>query len=74
MFPVQRFKSTNAELLGLLAIIGALALPALMIVQIVKQGTADTVERAAWWLPFVLEEVFFLLVLAAAWRLGRRRR
>ncbi len=72
MFPLQRFKATNAETLGIFAIIGALAVPALMIEQIVTGGAAGTVERAGWWPRFVFAEVFFLLVLAAAWRLRRR--
>ena len=73
MFPVQRVKATNAEVLGIFALLGALAVPALAIEQIVTERAAFTVERAAWWYPFVLAEAFFLLVLAAAWRLRRRR-
>jgi hypothetical protein len=74
MFPVQRIKGTSgAETLGLFAVLGALATPVLALQQVSSEGTA-VLEHAAWWLRFGLAEVFFVLVLVAAWRLLRRSR
>jgi hypothetical protein len=73
MSTMQRFKGTSgAETLGFIAAIGVLAVPFLAILQVSTEGTA-TLEHAAWWLRFGLTEAFFALLLAAAWRLRRRR-
>jgi hypothetical protein len=73
MFPIQRFEGTSrAETLGLFALIGALAVPALAVLQVSTEGTA-VLGHSAFWLRFGLGEAFFVLVLASAWRLRRRR-
>jgi hypothetical protein len=73
MFPIQRFKGTSSvEVVSLFAVIGALAVPVLAALQISAEGAA-TLGSAAWWLRFGFAEAFFVLLLAAAWRLRRRR-
>lgn len=67
MFPLQRFRGTPAQTLAVFAAVGALAVPALAIVQIASDGMDATLSRAAWWIRFGLAEAVFALVLVAAW-------
>ncbi|MFT3767953.1 MAG: hypothetical protein QM820_21085 [Minicystis sp.] len=65
--------SSNAGILALLAIIGALAALALAIVQVLTDGRAATIEQAAWWLRVGLIEAAFVIVAVLAARASRRR-
>ncbi len=69
-----RMKGRNATTLGGFALVCALVVVGLMVEQVLKKGSEATLERAEWWPPFVVAELFFLAVLAAVALAHRKRR
>ncbi|APR82815.1 Hypothetical protein A7982_08164 [Minicystis rosea] len=68
MFPIQRLRgSTNTDILGVFALIGAVVVPVLAMIQIANGGAAS-------WLRFGIVEGAFVSVLAVIWIRQRRRR